>query len=374
MQRSKRIISTILACTVLFSSMSFLAMPNASALDLPPEVPHGEVIYQNGFESATPLSGATQTPSSSSTVIEKDGGHVLQSVSGALFGIGNTAWQNYVVSAEITVPSANYDPGSGASTGLVFRYTDNKNFYHFRWDSKGHLQLYKWVGGTATKLTEIAYTNFQLDTKYIMTVIAAGNNIRCYFDGVQVIDYTDTKDPYLSGSVGFRTYNTKSLYDNLNVWNLATPSADITSIFENQTLTNFPVTISGTITGSYSADLILDGGEPTPLSISNNTFSYTFYPHNKAYSATIRAYNVDKSSYVDTTRNFTVAIPEQPLTATLAQTVDVSVDVPISIQFSCPVDAATISSIHLLKGSTPVDTSVTVSQDDNSGSTVAIPV
>ena len=48
-------------------------------------------------------------------------------------------------------------------------------------------------------------------TSHTSTVSAVGNHIVCQVDGVTMIDYTDTTNPFLSGSAGLRSWSNSNV-------------------------------------------------------------------------------------------------------------------------------------------------------------------
>lgn len=51
---------------------------------------------------------------------------------------------------------------------------------------------------------------FQRNEWYNLAVEVRGANIKVYWEGDLVIDYTDTKQPFLKGTIGFKTYKSKT--------------------------------------------------------------------------------------------------------------------------------------------------------------------
>lgn len=52
---------------------------------------------------------------------------------------------------------------------------------------------------------------FNRNQWYSLAVEVRGANIKVYWEGDLVIDYTDTKEPFLTGTVGFKTYKSKTV-------------------------------------------------------------------------------------------------------------------------------------------------------------------
>jgi len=53
--------------------------------------------------------------------------------------------------------------------------------------------------------------SFKRYTWYTLAVEVRGNNIKIYFDNELVMDYTDEKEPFLEGTIGFKTYKSKTV-------------------------------------------------------------------------------------------------------------------------------------------------------------------
>lgn len=60
--------------------------------------------------------------------------------------------------------------------------------------------------------------SFNRHTWYTLAIEVEGDNIRIEMDGEQVIDYVDEKEPFLTGTVGFKTYKAETAsFDNVLV-------------------------------------------------------------------------------------------------------------------------------------------------------------
>jgi len=53
--------------------------------------------------------------------------------------------------------------------------------------------------------------SFKRHTWYTLAVEVRGNNIKVYFDNELVMDYTDEKEPFLEGTIGLKTYKSKTV-------------------------------------------------------------------------------------------------------------------------------------------------------------------
>jgi len=181
-----------------------------------------EILYHTDFTSCA---GEWQTASGSWAVRMDGDTPVYEAPGSALAYTGNPAWSDYMVEARVITrsPGANQGGGSG---GIVFRYQDSGNFYHFRMD---HLirpdqginaktaQLYKWVGGTAVKIAEVPF-EYAYDQWYDLKVVVRGDNIRAYIDGRLILEATDAS--ISAGGVGLRTYGRRFAASHLTVRDL----------------------------------------------------------------------------------------------------------------------------------------------------------
>jgi hypothetical protein len=60
--------------------------------------------------------------------------------------------------------------------------------------------------------------SFERHQWYTLVVEVRGDHIQAWFNGVPAIDYHDTKEPFLTGTVGFKTYKSwTASFDNVIV-------------------------------------------------------------------------------------------------------------------------------------------------------------
>ena len=98
-------------------------------------------------------------------------------------------------------------------SGLILAYQDSSNFYHAREESAANeLQIYKWVGASATKLDGQAYA-FDDAAWYILKVRwISASEIQARvedLDGNLLVSASETADleSWTSGKIGFRVWN-----------------------------------------------------------------------------------------------------------------------------------------------------------------------
>lgn len=119
--------------------------------------------------------------------------------------IGDRTWTDY--SANVVMRPMNTTPGG--SSALLFRATDDKNNYMFRFvkttSNATIVQLFKYVDGKLSNLAEKSYS-WTDGTWYSLQISASGNRIKIDIDNQSVIDFTDSSGPLLTGGIGLRTY------------------------------------------------------------------------------------------------------------------------------------------------------------------------
>ena len=142
---------------------------------------------------------------------------------GVLKGIGSEA-------SLITHNSANISTGkviraklridsslSDAASGIVFGFQDSSNFYHVRIHTLDELQIYEWVGGSASKKGSASVT-INTDTWYILEIIwSDANTIEAkVYDASENLLATASATMtggFSSGKIGFRLYRPGSADD-----------------------------------------------------------------------------------------------------------------------------------------------------------------
>ncbi|OAS21225.1 family 16 glycoside hydrolase [Paenibacillus oryzisoli] len=143
---------------------------------------------------------------------------------------GNTSWANYAVQSRIKMTSE----GSGSSgAGLVFRYQNGNNMYYFQLNrASNQLKILKKQSGTWTTLGTVSQT-LSLDTWYLAKILINGSSIKGYLNGEEKISLTDTA--LGNGAIGFRSYNTSALFDDMLV-TMYVPVTGVTVSAMNPTL------------------------------------------------------------------------------------------------------------------------------------------
>lgn len=135
---------------------------------------------------------------------------------------GDTAWKDYIFNVKMNTVKqlrTGSAPNPWEVGWLVFRYVDSTHFYYFvqktngielgRVDPSGTGgQIFLYTAGTP-KLVIGQYNDYQVTLK--------GNNIKVAINGTQVVNYTDTNNPYLAGKIGLYNEDAKTLNDNVVV-------------------------------------------------------------------------------------------------------------------------------------------------------------
>lgn len=374
---SKRLLSAFLAFCLSFSYLVAEGPPAAAEKSISP-LSAGDVIYENDFEGGTLLSGWTTNTNYS---VQPSGeGHRLVGVSpnhdGQLIAAGGLSKNDYVVSAVMNTSSVGFNAkAQGASAGIVFRYVNFTQFYHLRLDSTtGSVELRRWSNGS-TLLIKAPFL-WEKDRDYVMTVVAEGNYFRCYIDGRLILSYEDTTAPIPTGTVGFRTYDCTTAFDDLTVCELPSPQATLSAPTADQAVTGMPLTVTGTANKVTSrVELKVNGKDPVTLTPDpDGTFSHALFLTNGAYTVTATPYSYKGLEGTPASVSFTVDVPARPLTGRLQKTVNVGTDEPIALLFDAPLRPDTVSdeTIRLLCGGDPVEATAALSAADASGRTVIL--
>lgn len=148
--------------------------------------------------------------------------HFLKYDSGAKFFVYDKSYAdfNYTTHANMTV--------SGGFAAVVFRYTDENNYYYYKLDSAANkAYVGKVVGGAETVLGEASYS-FQANKWYNLQVIAEGSSITCkistdpYYiepDNPGQVLFTVTDDSLTEGKCGYWASDANAQFTNFAVSN-----------------------------------------------------------------------------------------------------------------------------------------------------------
>ncbi|WP_235941499.1 golvesin C-terminal-like domain-containing protein [Paenibacillus puerhi] len=171
------------------------------------------IAFGDGFQSGT---AAQWTPLSGSWSVAHDLTPVLKQ---SAAGIAETsaAGTNYSdVSVTAALKAYENDASKVATAGLVARANaDFTSMYTLRLNYQANkVQLYKKVSGVWTKLAETDLLASP-GTWYLLRLELKGSSIKGYVNGIQTISASDGS--LTSGSVGLRTSDLTSVFDNFQV-------------------------------------------------------------------------------------------------------------------------------------------------------------
>jgi hypothetical protein len=190
-------------------------------------IPDNEVLLRDYFAKndttgfTTIDEGVVNTPSSWATFegtyrqISKIDGGTAPEYPGTYVIAGDAAWTD--IAMKVTLKML---PTEGA-IGVMFRYKDAKNYYRFSMDSQNkYRRLIKKVAGTVTILWEDSIV-IETSRNYEMTIIAAGNILRGYMDGIPLFVIVDNDGDLPSGLIGLYCWdNTDARFSDLAVYNV----------------------------------------------------------------------------------------------------------------------------------------------------------
>jgi hypothetical protein len=107
-------------------------------------------------------------------------------------------WTDYRLSVYLTA-------AGGGAMGLVFRRSDNNNYYRLSMDHhNSYRRLVSIANGIHTVLKQDDFA-YELEQDYLITVEAVGDALRVYQDGALIFDVTDATHP--NGSIGLYCYD-----------------------------------------------------------------------------------------------------------------------------------------------------------------------
>ncbi|MGG1552034.1 right-handed parallel beta-helix repeat-containing protein [Paenibacillus ferrarius] len=168
-------------------------------------------LFSDDFEDGN---STGWTPVNGTWSVVTDGTKVLKQTSSsneAITYAGDASWANYAVKADIKLNNNAIDTGSG----ILARYVDNNNFYMFRLNLPGKVQLYKRVGGTFTLLSQVNDSSIMSNTTYTLKLELNGSTLTGYVNGIAKITVTDAT--FSSGKIGARSFNQPFSIDNVSV-------------------------------------------------------------------------------------------------------------------------------------------------------------
>lgn len=125
---------------------------------------------------------------------------------------GSTAWEDYEYTLEAK------KTGGDEGFLIIFR-VDGDDFYWCNlggWGNNAHA-LEKSVAGGGRNIVDWVLGSIATDQWYDIRIRCEGNRFRVWLDSDEIIDYTDTDSPHLSGQVGVGTWATTARFRNITV-------------------------------------------------------------------------------------------------------------------------------------------------------------
>ncbi|WP_438449199.1 family 16 glycoside hydrolase [Gorillibacterium sp. sgz5001074] len=252
------------------NTVPYNSVTDRGAYEGPGEVAtQATVLFQDDFNDGnstgwTTSGGTWSVITDGTTKVYNQSATTNEAISGA-----GSNWTDYTYSAKVKLlnPAAN--------AGLMFRVTDNNNYYMFRLNNANQtVELYKKVGGTLNQIKSAALTN-NINQWYTLKVIVSGNQITAYVDGVQKISSTNSVNELTSGSIGFRMYGSPASFDDV----LVTTNTLFQDEFEAGNANNWTAS-SGTWSvvtdGSYVYSQTNTAGEAISTAGSGTWTNYTY--------------------------------------------------------------------------------------------------
>lgn len=193
-----------------FGNSLYYGAPDIGVYEYQSTVPQPVTLLSDNFEDNN---YSDWTTSGGTWSLVSDGSLALtQSLASgeALAYNGDDSWNDYTYSARVKLLNAY------ANAGLLFRYTDNSNYYMFRLnDAVDKAELYKKSAGTLTLISSASVTitpGQWADVK----VTVSGSGITGYVNNDQLIQWTDTA-PITAGKIGIRMHSSTARFDDVKV-------------------------------------------------------------------------------------------------------------------------------------------------------------
>jgi hypothetical protein len=133
--------------------------------------------------------------------LDKQGTHALA---------GDSSWSDLIITAQLQ----SFDDDA---IGLLFRYSDENHYYRFSMDSQHkYRRLVKKVGSVVTLLWEDGFA-YEVGRPYRITIVAVGNILRGYIDGIPVFVVKDSD--LTSGKIGLYSWaNMDARFSDVHVY------------------------------------------------------------------------------------------------------------------------------------------------------------
>ena len=143
---------------------------------------------------------------------------------------GEKDWSGYVIESDMSIVEKGA-AGLAMSAGIIFRYQDDKNFYHVRVDlganvSNPTFQIYRWKD-SKTSLLFARPISGEWNDSHKIRVEDEGSTVYFYLDGTLMTALNLGEG---GGKVGYRAYGAVAQMDNLKVYKMERPQADKTEL------------------------------------------------------------------------------------------------------------------------------------------------
>jgi hypothetical protein len=139
--------------------------------------------------------------STSATDPEKEGTYAVA---------GDTAWTDVVLSLRLS-------SGDDDAIGVMFRYTDNDNYYRFSMDQqRAYRRLVSKEGGGFRVIWEDAF-QYEIDREYELVIAMRGEVIEAFLDGILMFRVRDAQ--HAAGSIALYSWaNTDATFSDVRVY------------------------------------------------------------------------------------------------------------------------------------------------------------
>jgi hypothetical protein len=180
-----------------FELLSVVSADRAPLLLSPPDSLNGLTAVDQGLSGGPSQWQVNSTGIVQTATVQTTGDTSIALRGTTLIG-GQADWSSVRIAVRVT-------SSGGHAVGILFRYTDESNYYRFSMDSvDGYRRLIKQVKNESTVLWEDA-TSYAMGEAHDLTLLAQGTRLRLWLDGTLLFDLDDAA--FASGRVGLYTRN-----------------------------------------------------------------------------------------------------------------------------------------------------------------------
>ena len=126
---------------------------------------------------------------------------------------GSTAWNDYIVSADVKPLAFN---GTDRFVALLARVQSNTSYYYLTLRNSNRIELKKLVGGSSTTLVSASFT-IASGSEYRVSLRVRGSALTGSVNGATLLSASDTQ--FATGQIGLATFNASADFDNIRVDN-----------------------------------------------------------------------------------------------------------------------------------------------------------